>query len=51
MMEALIKEFLRKFLYRHAGTNRHPVNNCFNWITHTIHGVRPAGQPVAVQIR
>jgi hypothetical protein len=24
--------------------NRHPVSNCFYWITHTIPGVRPAGQ-------
>jgi hypothetical protein len=33
------------------GLTRHPVNNGFYWITHTIPGVRPAGQPAAVQIR
>jgi hypothetical protein len=26
------------------GLTRHPVNNGFYWITHTIPGVRPAGQ-------
>ena len=46
-----VNENLQKCIYRHAGENRHPVNNCFDWITHTIPGVRPAGQPAAVQIR
>ena len=27
------------------------LRNLFDWITHTIPGVRPAGQPSAVQIR
>ena len=27
-----VKESLQKYLYRHAGANRHPVNNCFDWI-------------------
>jgi hypothetical protein len=26
------------------GLTRHPVNNCFYWITHTIPGVHPTGQ-------
>jgi hypothetical protein len=26
------KEALKKYLYRHAGANRHPVNNYFDWI-------------------
>jgi hypothetical protein len=48
MNKLMPKESLNYFLIRHAGESRHPVNNCFNWITHTIPGMRPAGHRAAV---
>jgi len=47
---AIISSFSTKNFVM-PGLTRHPVNNCFYWITHTIPGMRPAGQPAAVQIR